>query len=54
MGGMVTAAYSGSAPALGRSGLSADGKGGVKADGSGEKYWVAAVDSAAMTVTFVL
>ena len=54
MGGMVTVSYTGSAPALGRSGLSADGSGGVKADGAGEKYWVAAVDESAMTVTFVL
>ena len=54
LGGMVTVSYTGSAPAAGWTGLTADGEGGVKADGSGEKYWVAAVDSAAMTVTFVL
>ena len=54
LGGMVTAAYTGSAPALGWSGLSANGSGGVQADGSGWAYLVVDVDTAAMAVTFVL
>lgn len=54
MGGMVTVPYTGSAPALGWSGLAANGEGGVKADGAGMKYLVAAVDEAAKNVTFVL
>ena len=54
LGGMVTAAYTGSAPALGWSGLSADGNGGVKADASGHEYLVVDVDEVGMTATFVL
>ena len=54
LGGMVTAAYTGSVPALGWSGLSANGSGGVKADGASQKYLVVAVDEADMTVTFAL
>ena len=54
LGGMVTAAYTGTAPALGWSGLSANGSGGVQADGSGWAYLVVDVDTAAMAVTFVL
>ena len=54
LGGMVSAAYSGSAPAVGHVGLSADGEGGVRADGAGEKYWVAAVDESGKRVTFML
>ena len=54
LGGMVSVPYTGGAPALGRTGLSADGEGGVKADGAGEKYLVAAVDESDMRVTFVL
>lgn len=54
MGGMVTAAYSGNAPALGRSGLSADGNGGVKADAAGQKYIVVDVDTVGKMVTFAL
>lgn len=53
LGGMVTVSYTGSAPALGWSGLNADGDG-VKADDSGRAYLVAAVDEAAKTVSFVL
>lgn len=54
MGGMATAAYSGSDPALGWSGLSADGNGGVKADSAGQKYVVVDVDTTGKMVTFVL
>lgn len=54
LGGMVTAAYTGSAPALGWSGLSADGSGGVKADSAGREYLVADVDADNLMVTFVL
>ena len=54
LGGMVTAAYTGSAPALGWSGLSANGSGGVKANTSGREHLVVDVDAANMMVTFVL
>ena len=54
MGGMVTASYSGSDPALGCSGLSADGNGGVKADAAGQKYTVVHVDTTGKMVTFAL
>lgn len=54
LGGMVTAGYTGAAPALGWAGLSADGSGGVKADGAGRSYLVVEVDDAAEAVTFVL
>lgn len=54
LSGMVTVPYSGSAPALGWSNLSADSNGGVKADESGRTCLVAGVDTANMTVTFVL
>ena len=54
LGGMVTAGYTGGAPALGWSGLAADGAGGVKTSESGREYLVVDVDTAAQTVTFVL
>ena len=54
MGGMVTVSYSGSDPALGWSGLSADGTGGIKADTAGQKYMVVDVDSTGKKVTFAL
>ena len=54
LGGFVTAAYSGTAPNLGWTALSADGQGGVKADAAGRSYLVAEVDTAAGVVTFVL
>ena len=54
MGGMVSVPYTGNAPALGWSGLSADGTGGVKADAAGQKYVVVDVDTTAMMVTFAL
>lgn len=52
--GMVTVPYTGTAPAAGYAGLSADGSGGVKADAAGRSYLVAETDSAAKTVTFLL
>ena len=54
LGGMVTAGYTGAAPALGWSGLSADGSGGVKADAAGRARLVVDVDTDGQTVTFVL
>ena len=54
LGGMVRVNYTGTAPALGWSGLSADGSGGVKADSAGRSYLVVDVDSTGGTVTFVL
>ncbi|MCI7713614.1 MAG: hypothetical protein MSK63_10080 [Clostridiales bacterium] len=54
LGGMVQVAYTGTAPALGWSGLSANGTGGVKADSVGHSYLVVDVDSTGGTVTFVL
>ena len=54
LGGIVTAGYSGTAPALGWTGLAADGSGGVKALTTGRSYLVADVDEAAKTVTFAL
>ncbi len=53
LGGMVTVPYTGTAPALGWSGLSGNGTGGVKA-AEGRDYLVLAVDAAAQTVTFKL
>ena len=54
LGGMVRVNYTGTAPALGWRGLSADGSGGVKADSAGRSYLVVDVDSTGGTVTFVL
>ena len=54
LGGMVTASYTGTAPALGYTAVSADGKGGIKADTAGRSHLVTAVNTAAKTVTFVL
>ena len=54
LGGMVTAGYSGSAPALGWSILVGDGNGGVKTATTGRSYLVVDVDSDAKTVTFAL
>ena len=51
--GTVTAAYSGNAPAVGKTALCADGKGGVTAGGS-ETCLVISVDETAKTVTMVL
>lgn len=56
LGGMVTVPYTGTtAPAVGWETLAADGTGGVKAvTTGGRSYLVAAVDTTAKTVTFVL
>ena len=54
LGGMVTAAYIGTAPALGWSGLSANGSGGVKTDASGREHMVVNVEESTMMVTFVM
>lgn len=54
LGGMVTAAYTGTAPTVGWANLSTDGSNGVKTDSAGRSYLVTAVDTAASTVTFVL
>lgn len=52
--GFVTVGYTGTAPAAGYAGLSANGSGGVKADSAAHTYLVAAVDTANATVTFEL
>ena len=54
LGGLVTAPYTGTAPAVGFSKLSADGNGGVQADTSGSPSLVVAVNTADQTVTFKL
>lgn len=54
LGGLVVAAYTGTAPALGWTGLSADGNGGVKSDAAGRSYLVVGVDTDGKTVTFAL
>ena len=54
LGGLVTACYTGTAPAIGYASLSADGLGGVQCDAGGRSYLVIHVDSAAKTVTFAL
>ena len=54
LGGMMSASYTGTAPVLGWSALSADGNGGVKADESGHTCLVVDVDTAGMIVTFAL
>ena len=54
LGGMVSVPYTGTAPALGWSGLAANGTGGVKADSAGHEYLVADVDESGMLVTFAL
>ena len=54
VGGAVTAAYTGTAPAVGFAALAADGNGGVKAADGGREYLVLDVDSTAKTVTFIL
>jgi len=52
LGGLVTAGFSGTAPALGYTALSADGTGGVKCSESGRSYLVVSADTD--TVTFLL
>ena len=54
LGGMVTAGYTGTAPAVGWGVLVADGSGGVKTAETGREYLVVDVDTTAETVTFVL
>ena len=58
LGGMLTAAYSGAAPALGWTTLTADGSGGVKAEvgeqESGVRALAVEVDTAGKYVTFIL
>lgn len=54
LGGMVTAGYTGEAPALGWTGLAADGTGGVKPSETGREFLVVDVDTSAKTVTFAL
>ena len=54
LSGMVEVPYTGTAPALGWSGLSANGTGGVKADTNGRACLVADVDTTGKLVTFVL
>ena len=53
MGGMVNVPYTGTATALGWTGLAADGNGGVKA-AEGREYMVVDVDENGQTVTFAL
>lgn len=55
VGGFVSVAYSGTAPAVGWSSLAADGNGGVKTAASGGMaYLVTDVDTTAETVTIML
>lgn len=54
LGGIVSASFSGSAPALGWQGLAADGSGGVAANSAGQKYRVIDVDAGQGSVTFIL
>ncbi len=54
LGGMVTAGFTGTAPAVGWSALASDGAGGCKTAAAARKYLVVDVDSDGKTVTFVL
>ena len=57
LGGLVTAGYTGTAPAVGWTALTADGSGGVKTAGAsdaGREVLVVDADTAAQTVTFAL
>jgi hypothetical protein len=54
LGGLVTVGYTGTAPAVGWVGLSADGNGGVQADKNGRVHLVVDVDESGKTVTFML
>ena len=54
VGGFVTVAYTGTAPAAGWQGLSANDTGGVRADTTGKAYLVTRVNTADSTVTFLL
>lgn len=52
--GFAKVAYSGAAPAMGNTKLSADGLGGVKADEAGNAYWVVDADAVGKTVIIKL
>ncbi len=52
--GFVTLPYTGTAPTVGITALSANGSGGVKADTNGQKYLVTNVNTASATVSFML
>ena len=52
--GFVTLGYTGTAPSVGYTNLSANGTGGVKVDSAGKSYLVAAVDTTDSIVTFKL
>lgn len=54
LGGVVTLPYTGTAPAAGFAALAANAAGGVKAAEAGKEYLVLDVDTASMTVTFIL
>ena len=54
LGGIVKVPYTGTAPALGWTGLTADGQGGVKALTTGRSYLVVDVAETGKTVTFAL
>ena len=52
--GVVTAAYSGTAPTVGNSCLRGDGSGKVTVNAAGENYRILSVDTNKKTVTFIL
>lgn len=52
--GVVTCAYSGTAPDVGYAALAADGDGGVAEAESGTEYLILSVDSTAGTITFLM
>lgn len=54
LGGSVTLPYSGTAPALGYTAVSADGAGGIKADTAGRKMLIFAVDTDAKLADIIL
>ena len=54
VGGVVTAAYSGTAPTVGSCCLRGDGNGKVNVNAAGESYRVLSVDTTKKTVTFIL
>lgn len=54
IGGYVELPYTGTAPAVGYTGLSANGTGGVKADAEGHTYLVVQVDESTMTAGLFL
>lgn len=54
LAGFVRVPYTGTAPAVGYTGLSADGSGGVKTDAAGQSYLVVEADTATKTVCLYL